>query len=106
MKRAPITISATTPGRAQYMPGYHQREYADGGDIPNHIAATLAFIREELKPNEKVIVQDHLLYIVEKTSFDRFVDWVAARRPSRFARRSGFFKIKIPFLFSESRASS
>src|SRR3972149_45126 len=106
MKRAPITISATTPGRARYMPGYHQREYADDGDIPNHIAATLAFIRDDLKPNEKVVVQDRLLHIVEKTAFDRFVDWVAARRQSSSARRSGFLRIRIPFLYSEPRASS
>ncbi len=104
MKREPIIISATTPGRAQYIPDYHQREYADEGDIPNHIAATLAFIREELKPNEKVVVHDRKLYIVEKTSFDRFVDWIAGRKERR-ARRS-LLKIRIPFLYSESRASS
>lgn len=106
MKKAPIKISATTLGRAQYVPGYHQREYWDEGDIPNHIAATLAFIRDELKPNEKVIVQDHKLYVVEKTAFDRFVDRMAARKAERSAKRSGFFRIRIPFLFSEHGASS
>lgn len=85
MEKRPITISATTLGRAQHNPDYHQREYLDAGDIPNHVAATLAFIRKDLKPNEKIIVQNRKLYIVEKTAFDRFVEWW---KMERFVRRS------------------
>ncbi|CAG0947119.1 hypothetical protein ANRL1_03696 [Anaerolineae bacterium] len=88
MSKSPITITATTLGRAQHIPGYHQREYMDEGDIPNHIAATLAFIRKDLKPGEKIIVQDRKLYIVEKTAFDRFKDWVAGRKLEKSARAS------------------
>lgn len=80
MEKAPITITATTLGRSQYNPDYHQRQYLDKGDIPNHIVATLAYFRQNLKPNEKVIVQCGKLYVVEKTSFDKLVDWVAGNR--------------------------
>ena len=33
MKKGPITITATTLGRAQYNPDYDQREYVEEGDI-------------------------------------------------------------------------
>lgn len=88
MEKAPITITATTIGRAQYNPGYTQREYMDKGDIPNHIAAMLAFVRQDLKPNEKVIVREGKLYIVEKSVFDKAVDWVAGRRTVEPAPRT------------------
>lgn len=80
MKKGPITITATTLGRAKYNPDYYQREYLEVGDIPNHIAAILAFIREDLKPNEKIVVKNRKIYVVEKTTLDKFVDWVAGRR--------------------------
>lgn len=80
MEKKPITITATTLGRASYNPDYSRREYMDRGDIPNHVAAILAFIRQDLKPNEKVIVMDGMLRVVEKTAFDRFIDWAAGRK--------------------------
>jgi hypothetical protein len=95
MEKAPITITATTLGRAQYNPDYYQREYMDDGDIPNHIAATLAYFRKDLKPTEKVIVQNGKLYVVEKSAFDKLVDWAAERRQDASVRSSSFFKIRI-----------
>lgn len=86
MEKALITITATTLGRAQYNPDYHKREYMDEGDIPNHVAAILAFIRQDLKPSEKVVVRDGTLRVVEKTAFDRFVDWAAGRKFETSAR--------------------
>lgn len=101
MEKAPITITATTLGRAQYNPGYHQREYMDRGDIPNHVAAMLAFIRQDLKPGEKVIVHDGKLHIVEKTAFDKFLDWAAGRKSGKSARSSNLFKVKILPVFQK-----
>ena len=80
MEKTPITITATTLGRSQYNPGYHQREYMDKGDIPSHLAAILACVRRDLKPNQKVIVQDGMLYVVEKSVFDKLADWVSGRK--------------------------
>lgn len=96
MSKTPITISATTLGRAQHIPGYHQRQYMDEGDIPNHIAATLAFIRKDLKPNEKVIVQDRKIYIVEKTALDRLRDRLAGWKLERSSRLSSLLGLKAP----------
>jgi len=86
MEKKAITITATTPGRAMYNPDYYKREYMEEGDIPNHVAAILAFIRQDLKPNEKVVVRDGTLRIVEKTAFDRFIDWAAGRKFEASAR--------------------
>jgi hypothetical protein len=80
MEKATITITATTLGRAQYNPDYHQREYMDKGDIPNHMAAMLAFVRQDLKTNEKVVVHEGKLFIVEKSAFDKLVDRVTGWR--------------------------
>lgn len=95
MEKAPITITATTLGRAQYNPGYYQREYMDDGDIPNHIAAILASFRKDIKPGEKVIVQDGKLHVVEKTGLDKLVDWASGRRHEEAVKRSSFFKMRI-----------
>jgi hypothetical protein len=57
----------------------------DEGDIPNHVAAMLAFIRQDLKPNEKVIVQEGKLYVIEKTAFDKLVDWVSGKKLDKSA---------------------
>lgn len=83
MEKAPIVITATTLGRAQYNPDYYQREYMDKGDIPNHVAAMLAFVRQDLRSDEKVVVQGGMLYVVEKTMFDKLVDWFSGRRLDR-----------------------
>lgn len=105
MEKAPITITATTLGRAQYNPGYYQREYMDNGDIPNHTAAILASFRKDMKPSEKVIVQDGKLYIVEKTGFDKLVDWAAGRRQEEAVKRSIFLKMRIFSFRSVSHSS-
>ena len=101
MKRTPITITATTLGRAQYNPDYSQREYMDKGDIPNHLAAALAFIRQDLKPGEKIIVQNGKLFVVEKSAFDRLADWVAGRKMDKSARPSSLFRVKIFPIFQK-----
>lgn len=101
MERTPITITATTLGRAQYNPGYSQREYMDKGDIPNHLAAILAFVRQDLKPTEKVIVQNGKLFIVEKSAFDKFFDWVAEKRMDGSFMPSNLFKFKILPVFQK-----
>lgn len=104
MEKAPITITATTLGRAQYNPDYQQQEYMDQGDIPNHIAAILASFRKDLKPNQKVVAQNGKLYVVEKTSLDRLFDWAAGRGEAPF-RRSGLFKVRLFSFLSVSPSS-
>ena len=101
MERTPITITATTLGRAQYNPGYSQREYTDKGDIPNHLAAILAFVRQDLKPTEKVVVHNGKLFIVEKSAFDKLADWVAEKRMDRSFMPSNLFRFKILPVFQK-----
>lgn len=105
MEKMPITITATTLGRAQQNHGYYQREYVESGDIPNHIAAILASFRKDLKPGEKVIAKNGKLFIVEKTGFDRLVDWATGKRPEQTDKRSSFFKIRIFSFLSVSPSS-
>jgi len=101
MERTPITITATTLGRAQYTPDYSQREYMDKGDIPNHLAAVLSFIRQDLKPSEKIIVQNGKLFVVEKSAFDRLADWVTQRKMDKSFSPSNLFKFKILPVFQK-----
>lgn len=105
MEKSPITITATTLGRAQYNPDYYQREYIEDGDIPNHIAAILASFRKDLKPTEKVIAQNGKLYVVEKTAFDKLVHWAAGRGQNDSVRRSSFFRFRIFSFLSVSHSS-
>lgn len=95
MEKETITITATTLGRAQYNPDYYKREYMDKGDIPNHVAAVLAFVRQDLKPNEKVVVMDGMLRVVEKTAFDRFIDWAAGRKFEASARMNAAHTVAL-----------
>lgn len=104
MEKAPITITATTLGRAQYNPDYHQREYMDEGDIPNHIAAILASYRKDLKPGQKVIVQNGKLYVVEKSAFDRLVEWAGDIGQAE-VKLPNFFRFRLFSFLSVSPSS-
>lgn len=104
MEKAPITITATTLGRAEYNPGYYQREYMDEGDIPNHIAAILASFRKDLKPNEKVIARNGKLYVVEKNAIDKLADWAAGRHQKSTMSHS-IFRFRLFSFLSVSPSS-
>lgn len=75
-----MVITATTVGRSACMPSYETRKPAEKGDIPNHLLTTILFLKKDLKPNEKIVITDGIINIVEKSLlnklFEKIKSWL------------------------------
>ena len=69
-----MVITATTVGRSTCMPSYETRKPTEKGDIPNHLLATILFLKKDLKPNEKIVIKNGIINVIEKSMLDRFID--------------------------------
>lgn len=69
-----IRIAAGTgPSRAME---YTVREYPEPGSIPNWFMGVVFLLKDEIQPDEKIVIQGGVIKIAKKTAIDKFVDWV------------------------------
>lgn len=55
---------------------YTVREYPEPGSIPNWFMGVIFLLKNEIEPDEKIVIQDGVIKIVKKTAIDKFVEWV------------------------------
>jgi hypothetical protein len=55
---------------------YTVREYPEPGSIPNWFMGVIFLLKDEIQPDEKIVIQEGIIKIVKKTAIDRLVDWV------------------------------
>jgi len=61
---------------------YTVREYPEPGSIPNWFMGVIFLLKDEIQPDEKIVVHDGVIKIVKKTAVDRFIEWVrGAKKP-------------------------
>lgn len=55
---------------------YTVREYPEPGSIPNWFMGVIFLLKDEIQPDEKIVIQDGVIKIAKKTALDKLVDWV------------------------------
>lgn len=55
---------------------YTVREYPEPGSIPNWFMGVIFLLKNEIEPDEKIVIQDGVIKIAKKTAIDKFVEWV------------------------------
>lgn len=58
------------------VPEYTVREYPEPGSIPNWFMGVIFLLKDEIQPDEKIVIQDGVIKIAKKTAIDKFVEWV------------------------------
>lgn len=55
---------------------YTVREYSEPGSIPNWFMGVIFLLKDEIQPDEKIVIHDGVIKIVKKTAVDRLIEWV------------------------------
>lgn len=58
------------------VPEYTVREYPEPGSIPNWFMGVIFLLKDEIQPDEKIVIQDGVIQIAKKTAIDKLMDWV------------------------------
>lgn len=61
---------------------YTVRDYPEPGSIPNWFMGVIFLLKDEIQPDEKIVIQDGVIKIAKKTTIDKFVDWVKGSKKS------------------------
>jgi hypothetical protein len=55
---------------------YTVREYPEPGSIPNWFMGVILLLKDEIQPDEKIVIHDGIISIAKKTAIDKLVEWV------------------------------
>ena len=59
---------------------YTVREYPEPGSIPNWFMGVIFLLKDEIQPDEKIVIHEGVIKIVKKTAIDKLVEWVTGSR--------------------------
>ena len=59
---------------------YAVREYPEPGSIPNWFMGVIFLLKDEIQPDEKIVIHEGVIQIAKKTAIDKLVDWVKGPR--------------------------
>lgn len=74
---ATVNVLKIAAGRGPHrVAEYTVREYPEPGSIPNWFMGVIFLLKDEIQPDEKIVIHDGVIKIAKKTAIDKFVEWV------------------------------
>lgn len=62
---------------------YTVREYPEPGSIPNWFMGVIFLLKDEIGPDEKIVIQEGVIKIARKTAIDKLLDWVRRQKKAQ-----------------------